>query len=130
MYVCVCVYVYICMCVLCVSVYSTCVYDVKLLRPWYVAKLSVPSMTGKGFRVCRFQDQGSCAPSLLQSIVAFHVWGQRPHPIQPDHSLWPFAFFHRGGRGVLRGCGFLGSAPRGRMCSTASPLTHYHNGGQ
>ena len=43
-------------------------------------------MTGKGFRVCRSQDQGSCAPSLLQSIVAFHVWGQRPHPIPPSRT--------------------------------------------
>ena len=61
-------------------------YAAKLLRPWYVAKLSVPSMTGKGFRVCRSQDQGSCAPSLLQSIVVFHVWGQRPHPIPPSRT--------------------------------------------
>ena len=92
-------------------------YDVKLLRPWYVAKLSVPSMTGKGFRVCRSQDQGSCAPSLLQSIVAFHVWGQRPHPIPPSRTT------HCGPlpssiTGVAVFCEAVGSwgRPRGAEC--------------
>ena len=44
-------------------------------------------MTGKGFRVCRSQDQGSCTPSLLQSNVVFLVRGQRPHPIPPAGPL-------------------------------------------
>ena len=74
-------------------------------------------MTGKGFRVCRSQDQGSCAPSLLQSNVVFHVRGQRPHPIpQPDHSLWPCAFLPSRGVAVFCETGGTWVRPRGAEC--------------
>ena len=43
-------------------------------------------MTGKGCRVCWSQDQGSCAPSLLESNVVPHIWGQWPHPIPPSRT--------------------------------------------
>ena len=76
-------------------------------------------MIGKGFRVCRSQDQGSCAPSLLQSNVVFHVRGQRPHPIPPSRTTHcgPVPSDHRGGCGVLRDWG-RGTwvRPRGAEC--------------